>query len=128
LKQIVTFLLAILIFLQVLCKVGIYLSFKINQDYIAKNLCENRNKPKMHCNGNCQLMKKLKNSDKEEQKQIPQSLKDKFEVLYCHDFQCLSLCTLTYFFVQRKDLYGDKSYDLTSFHPDIFQPPKRILI
>lgn len=82
----------------------------------------------MHCNGNCQLMKKLKNSDKEEQKQLPQSLKDKFEVLYFHDFQCLSLCTLTYFFVQRKDLYGDKSYDLTSFHPDIFQPPKRILI
>ena len=33
--------------------------FRLNQDYIAKNLCINRNKPKMHCNGKCQLMKKL---------------------------------------------------------------------
>lgn len=82
----------------------------------------------MRCNGNCQLMKKLKNSDKEEQKQIPQSLKDKFEVLYCHDFKIISLSTQSYFFVQRKELYGDKSYDLTSFHPDIFQPPKGTFI
>jgi hypothetical protein len=44
----------------------IYVSFKINQDYIAKNLCENRAKPKMQCNGKCQLMKKLKQADKED--------------------------------------------------------------
>ena len=73
-------------------------------------------------------MKKLKKSDKEEQKQIPQSLKDKFEVLYFHNFKSLLLSPQAYFFVHRKDLFGDKFYDLTSFHPDIFQPPKRILI
>jgi len=46
----------------------VVMSFKLNQDYIAKNICENRFRPKMHCNGNCVLMKKLKQQEKEEQK------------------------------------------------------------
>jgi hypothetical protein len=41
--------------------------FKMNQDYIAKNLCENRYRPALNCNGNCVLMKKLKQQEKEEQ-------------------------------------------------------------
>lgn len=32
----------------------------MNKEYIAKNLCENRNRPKSHCNGKCHLMKLLK--------------------------------------------------------------------
>jgi hypothetical protein len=46
----------------------VVMGFKLNQDYIAKNLCENRYRPKLHCNGNCVLMKKLKQQEKEEQK------------------------------------------------------------
>ena len=45
----------------------VVLAFNINRDYIAKNLCENRYRPKMHCNGNCVLMKKLKEKEKAEQ-------------------------------------------------------------
>lgn len=33
--------------------------FYANQTSIAKNLCENHDKPQMHCNGKCQLQKKL---------------------------------------------------------------------
>jgi hypothetical protein len=43
------------------------LSFKLNQSYIAKNLCENRSRPKLNCKGNCVLMKKIKQQEKEEQ-------------------------------------------------------------
>src|SRR5215213_9084953 len=35
------------------------------QDYIAKNLCENRARPKLKCGGKCQLMKKLAEEEKE---------------------------------------------------------------
>jgi hypothetical protein len=45
----------------------VVMSFKLNQDYIAKNLCENRYRPKLNCKGNCVLMKKLKQQEKEEQ-------------------------------------------------------------
>ena len=34
-------------------------TFFANEDYIAANLCVNRDHPEMHCNGHCQLDKKL---------------------------------------------------------------------
>jgi len=39
--------------------------YAINKEYIAKNLCENRNKPKLNCNGKCHLMKQLKKAGAE---------------------------------------------------------------
>ena len=45
----------------------VLMSFKLNQDYIAKNLCENRYQPTLNCKGNCVLMKKLKQQEKEQQ-------------------------------------------------------------
>lgn len=47
----------------------IYAEFKANQKYIAAVLCENKEKPKMHCNGKCYLMKKLKQAEEKEKKQ-----------------------------------------------------------
>ncbi len=37
-----------------------------NKDFIAKNLCENRSKPKLHCDGKCCLKKKLAKEGKEQ--------------------------------------------------------------
>lgn len=37
----------------------VYIDFKLNQDYIAKVLCINRDKPEMQCNGHCVLMQKM---------------------------------------------------------------------
>jgi len=45
-------------------------AFYVNKDYIAKYLCENRDKPQLHCNGNCVLMKKIKKAQ-EKEKQNP---------------------------------------------------------
>ncbi len=45
----------------------VVMSFKLNQDFITKNICENRYWPKLNCKGNCVLMKKLKQQEKEEQ-------------------------------------------------------------
>ncbi|HOA38960.1 MAG TPA: hypothetical protein PLQ32_01080 [Flavihumibacter sp.] len=40
------------------------MEYALNKDYIAANLCENRNKPAMKCFGTCQLEKQLaKNAD-----------------------------------------------------------------
>ena len=54
--------------MQMFSKAVIVCSFYANQDYIAKNLCENRAKPKSCCAGKCQLRKKL-NKDTNEDKQ-----------------------------------------------------------
>lgn len=42
-----------------LMRLGIMLEWKINQDYIAANYCENRAKPALKCNGKCYLKKQL---------------------------------------------------------------------
>jgi len=41
----------------------VYAGFELNRNYIATKLCENRNKPWLHCNGHCYLMKKLKQAE-----------------------------------------------------------------
>lgn len=51
----------------------------MNKSYIARVLCVNKNKPKMHCNGKCYLARKLKEEEKQEQ-QAPVPKKEKFEV------------------------------------------------
>ena len=34
--------------------------YHLNKDYIARVLCENRDKPQLHCDGQCYLAKQLK--------------------------------------------------------------------
>ncbi|TAH01471.1 MAG: hypothetical protein EAZ15_07280 [Sphingobacteriales bacterium] len=44
----------------------IYAGYNLNKKYITTSLCENRNKPLMHCNGKCFLMKKIKQANNKE--------------------------------------------------------------
>lgn len=44
-------------------QLGVVAWYKLNRDFIAKTLCENRNRPDIHCNGKCQLNKQLKKAD-----------------------------------------------------------------
>ena len=57
----------------------VFLGFETNQDYIAKELCENKDKPELQCNGKCYLMKKLKQAQEKEQKQERQSQKTQIQ-------------------------------------------------
>lgn len=59
--------LILLIMTQTFSQWFVLAAFKINQSYIAKNTCENRFRPQLNCNGNCVLMKKMKQQEKEEQ-------------------------------------------------------------
>lgn len=52
----------------------LYLDFEIRRDYIAANLCINKNRPKLNCNGKCYLAKKLKALEEQEKKQAEQNL------------------------------------------------------
>jgi hypothetical protein len=65
LKQIVTILLATLILLQPFSKICIYVSFKINQDRIAKTLCVQKEIKNNCCKGKCHLEKELKKADEQ---------------------------------------------------------------
>src|ERR1700742_2206908 len=60
----------------------VYAGFELNHDYIAKNLCVNRNKPWLHCNGRCYFMQKLKQVQENEKKQANQDNLNRLEVSF----------------------------------------------
>lgn len=47
----------------------VFAGFEMNKSYIANELCINKNKPELNCNGKCYLMNKLKQAQEKEQKQ-----------------------------------------------------------
>lgn len=60
--------LIMLLLTQTFSKWFVVMVFNLNRETIAKNLCENRARPKLNCKGNCVLMKKMKQEEKQEQK------------------------------------------------------------
>lgn len=84
LKKIIAILLILLVVLQLLGKVWVFVIFKINQDYIAKNVCENRFEPTIMCSGKCVLEKMLGKQNEQEQKLID-LLKKESETNYILD-------------------------------------------
>lgn len=75
-KAVAVFLMGLLLF-PIFGKSWIIISFKLNQESIAKNLCVQRNIRNNSCHGCCQLKKRLAEKDKQEQKQLPRSSKEK---------------------------------------------------
>jgi hypothetical protein len=49
----------LLVLTQIFSKWLLVAEYAVNKDYIAKNLCENKEKPILKCQGKCQLMKKM---------------------------------------------------------------------
>ena len=63
-KKVFSILMATLILLITFQRGLIVIHFKLNQDYIEKNYCVNKTKPKLQCHGQCQLKRELqKTSD-----------------------------------------------------------------
>ena len=59
--------LVLIILLQFFGKVGIFVSFKINQKYIASNICEKKDIPQNACEGKCFLKKALQKENQQAQ-------------------------------------------------------------
>lgn len=63
----------------------IRLDYYFNQADYAKN-CVNKNRPKMHCNGQCQVMKKIQEEEKKQQQTDERKMASKVEVLSSRSF------------------------------------------
>lgn len=59
-RQLLIYTLITSLLLQLFSREVVVMSFELNRDFIAKNLCENRSRPQLNCNGKCYLAKKLK--------------------------------------------------------------------
>lgn len=64
LRTLSSYLLLGLFLLQFSTKLFIEIDFLINQTDIIENLCENKDKPELKCNGKCYLMKQMQENER----------------------------------------------------------------
>lgn len=62
-----------------LSKTIVFINYQLNIEFIKKELCENKDKPQMKCNGKCYLNKQVKKAEPNP-KHLPESLKQKDEL------------------------------------------------
>lgn len=48
--------------------------YQINKEYITRVLCQNRDKPQLHCNGKCYLAKKLKERQEKQNQETSEQI------------------------------------------------------
>jgi hypothetical protein len=115
--------LVLLVLTQVFSKWLLVAEYAVNKEFIAKNLCENKAKPKLKCHGKCQLMKKMaaetenKNSDSGNGT-VKSSLP---EVLPFQDLSFISVMKPSAVRISHNTLYLLKSYTAPS--TSVFHPP-----
>lgn len=84
-KQFITAILLLTFSAQALCGPFIMLDYFVNTDAYLKK-CVNKAKPKMHCNGKCQMMKKMQEQEKKDQQNTERKSGNKVQVLYSRSF------------------------------------------
>lgn len=103
------------------------LDYVVNYEYISKVLCENKDKPKLKCNGKCHLMKELA-KQAESEKPIQNDKKNtvnEFETLF---FQEIKTLIVRQIYFQNKTSVAD-NYANLYFHSvscSVFHPPALI--
>lgn len=75
-RSVIAYILLAAIMLPTLSPWGTIAYFKLNREYIAKVLCENRKRPELHCDGKCYLAKKLKQQQEKQDKETSQKVQN----------------------------------------------------
>lgn len=121
-KRFVSIFLLIITLLQVCGKLTVYTCYELNKAYIAKNLCENRNKPQMKCNGKCHLAKELKSEEKREQAPT-NALKDNLEILlFSERHEDVLKTPVCRFAIAHSTVYLERLYSTLLF--SVYHPPQ----
>ncbi len=124
-KQFASILLVFLLTWQTFFNAGAILYWKTNQAYIAQALCENKDKPQMHCGGKCYLYKQLKKAEERENEKnsFPNSIpKLKFTDHFIADDYKWNIETL-WISVQKTPFSNYSSHVLIGYENSIFRPP-----
>ena len=103
-----------------------FVDYAINKEYISKNLCENRSKPKLNCNGKCHLMKQLKKAGAENQTDGTTSKGSSNQEENCFHVNSLFNFNSTVLVSQSNKFYLKTISNLlpSNYLQDIFHPPQ----
>lgn len=122
-KNTIAFILVFSIFTFLFPEVIIYVSFKIKREYIAENLCVQKDVKGSTCKGCCQLEKKI-NEQKEQKKDLPNVENNKQNITFCNQNSTINFSIQTnasLVFVSYKNQYN------LLIRKGIFHPPKEVI-
>ena len=124
-KQITALLFIIALLAQTFNKSFVMADYYTNTSKYAKN-CENKAKPKMHCNGKCQMMKKLQQEEKKDQENPERKAENKNEIILSSKSFYAAVPNYSIHFIKRlyPTLQSPKETD-RSF--EVFHPPSRFI-
>jgi hypothetical protein len=101
-----------------------YLDYQIRKKEYVKR-CVNKARPMLHCNGKCQLMKKMEQQQKKEQGQAPEmKYAGKIEVLSSKSSFLLAFNALTAEY--KKRYFISNSGETVEQYIAIFHPPPTV--
>lgn len=92
--KLIGFILILLVMVQSFTSWIIVAEYTVNKAYIAKNLCINKEKPTLRCNGKCQLMKKLAQEENQNSSSQSQGGKIKMDILFVQKLEPPSIGAL----------------------------------
>lgn len=102
------------------------IKYYIDYDYIVAELCENKAKPILQCNGKCHLTKELKkaNNGVDQKQPFPPLNMKEYPVapILVQDIQLQN----RNFNIDNKIINGQLNSFIDSYSTSIFQPPKFI--
>jgi poly(3-hydroxyalkanoate) synthetase len=102
-------------------RIVVHFNFWINQEFIAENLCENREKPQLECNGMCHLKKELDKDDERKQQQDKQQVEI---VLFMQTEKDYKIQKTEAFLIEKQCHYTFVLQQNTvEYHSSIFHPP-----
>jgi hypothetical protein len=125
LKSHIALFLLVLVSIKTLLVPVVYLDFELRKDYIVQNLCENRFKPELHCDGKCYLAKtltkiaeeKAANEAERQGQNIKKVLEEVFEepILVPTAFEIICL--------NNSPIFSYLSRPSATFTPSLLRPP-----
>ena len=122
-KKSIAIIVSLCLVFQCAVQLGIVGLYQLNKSYIAKNLCENRAKPKMKCNGKCHLKKQLKKASQQQEKQNKQG-QEEIAVATVFVLPAQWQPTPHYFSNSITHTSSYTAPEGSSFSADIFHPPQ----
>ena len=94
-------------------------SFLLKNDYIATNLCENKNKPELKCHGNCYIKKQF---EKEEKKESEKNMDLKSQIEWAFTSDIHKKHTLYLVEINEIETLYLRTFSI-DFNNSIFRPP-----
>lgn len=98
--------------------------YELNKEYVAAELCENKDKPELNCCGKCYLNKQLKKVDnpKEDGKQLPEKNR---KIELAEFIPVIIDVEISHSISPQKNDVHDTYQDFIGYHPytSIFHPP-----